>query len=390
MNFDALIDRRGTHSAKWDLMQGLYGVPADDGISMWVADMDFRSPDCVQDALRDMQEHGIYGYFGDETAYHAAICWWMKNRHGWTVDPDWIFSTHGLCNAIGLILQTFTQPDNGVVLFTPVYHVFSKLIRAGGRQVVECPLSNVGGRFEMDFDAYEAQMTGREKLLILCSPHNPGGRIWTADELRQVADFCERHDLLLVADEIHHDLIYPGHKFVPMPLAAPEISHRLFMLTAASKTFNIAGAHTGNVIIPDPGLREKFAATIAALAISPIIFGHATTTAAYSPDGAAWVDELMVYLDGNRQVFDDGVNAIPGLKSMPMQATYLSWVDFSGTGMPMDEIEARVAKTARIAANHGPTFGTGGNQFMRFNIGTQRSRITEAVDRLKLAFSDLQ
>jgi len=390
MNFDELVDRHGTHSAKWDMMHSLYDVPADDGISMWVADMDFRSPDCVQTALRDMLDHGVYGYFGDETDYRAAICWWMKNRHSWNVNPDWIFSTHGLCNAIGLILQTFTEPDDGVILFTPVYHVFAKLIRASGREVVECPLSNIDGRFEMDFDAYSAQMTGREKLLILCSPHNPGGRIWSADELRQAANFCERHDLLLVADEIHHDLIYPGHKFVPMPLAAPQISDRLFMLTAASKTFNIAGAHTGNVIIPDPGLRKKFAATMAALAISPIIFGHATTTAAYSPDGAAWVDELMVYLDGNRREFDDAINAIPGLRSMPMQATYLSWVDFSGTGMPMDEIEARVAKTARIAANHGPTFGTGGNQFMRFNIGTQRSRITEAVDRLALAFSDLQ
>jgi len=390
MNFDAPIDRRGTHSAKWDMMRSIYGVSPDDGIAMWVADMDFRAPECVQQALRDMQDHGVYGYFGDETAYHAAICWWMKNRHGWTVDPNWIFSTHGLCNAIGLILQTFTEPDDGVVLFTPVYHVFAKLIRAGGRQVVECPLSNIDGRFEMDFDAYEAQMTGREKLLILCSPHNPGGRIWTTEELRRVADFCERHDLLLVADEIHHDLVYPGQKFVPIQLAAPEISDRLFMLTAASKTFNIAGAHTGNVIISNPELRQKFAATMTALAISPIIFGHATTTAAYSPDGAAWVDELMVYLDGNRRALDAGINAITGLKSMPMQATYLSWVDFSGTGMAMDEIVTRVSKNARIAANHGPTFGTGGDGFMRFNIGTQRANIVEAVARLQDAFADLQ
>ncbi len=390
MNFDEVTDRRGTHSNKWDDMEKALGVSPDDGIAMWVADMDFRSADCVQRAIRDMLDNGNYGYFGDYSAYKAAIVWWMMNRHGWQVEPDWIFTAHGLCNAIGLALHAFTQPGDKIVLFTPVYHAFARVINAAARDVVECELKNVDGRYEMDFDSYDAQMTGREKALVLCSPHNPGGRVWSRKELVQVAAFCQRHDLFLISDEIHHDLVFPGEKFLPMPLAAPQIVDRLIMLTAPSKTFNTAGTHTGNVIIADPALRQKFAATMAALSVSPSNFGVAMTTAAYSPDGAIWVDELVRYLDGNRQLFDDAINAIPGLTSMKMQATYLAWVDFSDTGMATHEFNARVAISARIAANHGPTFGKGGENFLRFNIGTQRARIVEAVERLQAAFADLQ
>nr|MCU0856644.1 aminotransferase class I/II-fold pyridoxal phosphate-dependent enzyme [Paracoccaceae bacterium] len=212
----------------------------------------------------------------------------------------------------------------------------------------------------------------------------------TAAELRGVADFARRHDLILVSDEIHHDLVFPGHRHIPMTLAAPDIADRLVMMTATTKTFNIAGSHIGNVIVPDPALRAAFAGRMAALGISPNSFGLFMATAAYSPEGAAWVDALVAYLDGNRRVFDAGVNAIPGLRSMALEATYLSWVDFSGTGMAPGEFTRRVEKDARIAANHGPTFGTGGESFLRFNIATPRARVEEAVARLQAAFADLQ
>jgi cystathionine beta-lyase len=390
MSFDEIIDRRGTHCVKWDMMETLYGVPPDEGLAMWVADMDFRPPGCVQAALKAMTDHGVYGYFGDDSKYTAAIRWWMATRHGWTVEPDWIFTTHGLVNGTALCVDTWTQPGDGVVLFTPVYHAFARVIRAARRDVVECPMPVEHGRYVLDFDAWDAQMTGRERMLILCSPHNPGGRVWTSAELRGVADFARRHDLILVSDEIHHDLVFPGHRHIPMTIAAPDISDRLVMMTATTKTFNIAGAHVGNVIIPDPQLRAAFGARMAALGISPNSFGIFMATAAYSPDGAAWVDALMAYLDGNRRIFDEGVNAIPGLRSMPLEATYLSWVDFSGTGMPREEFTARVERDGRIAANHGPTFGAGGETFLRFNIATPRARIEDAVKRLQAAFADLQ
>ena len=389
MGFDEIIDRRGTCSVKWDAMEALYGVPADDGISMWVADMDFRPPQCISNAVAKMHEHGVYGYYGDDAPYREAICWWMKTRHGWDVNPAGIFTTHGLVNGTAMCVDAFTNPGEGVVLFTPVYHAFAKVISAAGRDVVECEMSNVNGRYELDFDAYDAQMTGNETMLVLCSPHNPSGRVWSKGELQAVAAFAKRHELILVSDEIHHDLIFEGNEHIPMANIAG-IEDRLVMMTATTKTFNIAGSHSGNVIIADPDLRARFGARMMAMGLSPNSFGLFMAEAAYSPGGAAWVDDLVQYLDGNRKVFDAGVNAIPGLKSMNMQSTYLAWVDFENTGMSREEFTARVQQNARIAANHGPTFGKGGESFLRFNFATPRARVIEAVERLQVAFGDLQ
>jgi len=389
MSFDDIIDRRGTHCSKWDKMEAIYGVPADTGIAMWVADMDFRPPQVVQDALQAQIDHGVHGYFGDDSEYLAAIQWWMENRHGWKVDADAIFTTHGLVNGTAMCVDAFTQPGDGVVLFTPVYHAFARVIRAAGREVRECPLVNNAGRYEMDFDAYDALMTGNEKMLILCSPHNPGGRVWTKAELEGVADFARRHNLILVSDEIHHDLVMPGQRHIAMA-HIEGIADRLVMMTATTKTFNIAGAHLGNVIVPDVKLRAQFASRMGAMGISPNSFGLFMAEAAYSPEGAAWVDALCAYLDGNRQLFESGLQDIPGVRAMPLEATYLTWIDFSGTGMAAEEYTGRVERDARVVANHGPTFGTGGETFLRFNIATPRTRVQEAVARIQTAFADLQ
>jgi cystathionine beta-lyase len=389
MSFDNTPDRRGTHSVKWDSMEAIYGVSPDDGISMWVADMEFKPPQCVQDAVKAMHDHGVYGYFGEEDDYRAAIQWWMSERHGWQIDPSWIFTTHGLVNGTALCVDAYTSAGDGVVLFTPVYHAFAKVINAAGRQVVSCELVNDTGRYEFDFDAYDAQMTGNERMLILCSPHNPGGRVWTKTELQAVAAFAKRHELILVSDEIHHDLTMPGFTHIPMA-HIDGITDRLITMTATTKTFNIAGSHVGNVIIEDPDLRARFGGRMAAMGISPNSFGLFMATAAYSPEGAAWVDDLRAYLDENRKIFDAGVNAIPGVQSMALESTYLAWVDFSGTGMSSAEFTNRVQATAKIAANHGPTFGQGGDSFLRFNLGASRVQIEDAVARLQAAFSDLQ
>ncbi|MDZ7905103.1 MAG: MalY/PatB family protein [Cypionkella sp.] len=389
MDFNTIIPRVGTHSVKWDSMQRFYGVAPEDGLPMWVADMDFRPPACVQAALEAMTAHGIYGYFGEDGAYLAAIQGWMKTRHGWDVDPAHIFTTHGLVNGTALCIDAFTQKGDGVVLMTPVYHAFARVIAAAGRVVVECPLALEDGVYQMDFAAWEARLTGREKMLILCSPHNPGGRVWTKDELTQVAAFCAAHDLILVSDEIHHDLTMPGQKHTVMA-QVDGVADRLVMMTATTKTFNIAGAHVGNVIIADPALRARFAATHMAAGISANSFGMHMATAAYSADGAAWLDALRDYLADNARIFDEGIHKIPGLRSMKMQATYLAWVDFSGLGMPQDEVISRVQTIAKIAANHGASFGLGGESYMRFNLATPRARVIEAVARLQAAFADVQ
>ena len=390
MNFDEKIERRGTHSDKWDMMESKYGVSSKDGIPMWVADMDFRPPECVQKAIENLSNHGVYGYYGDDTSYRKAIKWWMKNRHGWELDIEWIFSTHGLVNGAAVCIETFSNPGDHIVLFTPVYHSFFKVIKAANREILECPLIKNHGRYEFDFNSYDNLMTGKEKIVLLCSPHNPGGRVWSKEELKQVADFTKRHNLILISDEIHHDIVYPGAIHIPMANVDEEISDRLIMMTATTKTFNIAGAHTGNVIIPDKNLRQKFAKRMSALGMSPNSFGLFMAKAAYSPDGAVWVDELIKYLDKNRQIFDNAIEKIPGLETMKLEGTYLAWVDFSKTGMEQTEFVNRVQKVAKIAANLGPTFGKNGESFLRFNFATTRDNVRTAVERLDRAFSDLQ
>jgi cystathionine beta-lyase len=390
-DFDEIIDRVGTNCSKWDDMAGAYGVsPSDDGLAMWVADMDFRPPAPVQNALQKLADHGIYGYPGANTPYLEAIQWWSEQRHGWRIERDWILSSPGLVNGVAMATQAYTRPGDGVIVMAPVYHAFGRVIRASGRDLVELPLALVHGRYEMDWDRWDGMLTGNERMLVLCSPHNPGGRVWSETELRQVADFCTRHDLVLISDDIHRDLVMPGHRHNSVALCAPDISNRLVTLTAATKTFNIAGAHIGNAIIADETLRARFKGAMIAAGVSPALFGYDMVAAAYSPEGAEWVDALMTYLDGNRRIFDAGVNAIPGLRSMPLEATYLSWVDFSGTGMKAAEFTARVEQGARIAANHGPSFGLGGDSFLRFNIATPRARVVDAVQRLRDAFADLQ
>ena len=331
----------------------------------------------------------MHGYFSDESDYKQAIISWMQRRHGWQVEPEWISTAHGLVSGVGLCLQAFTDPGDHVILFTPVYNAFAKITKANKRVIHEAPLALADGRYEMDLDALAASLTPKDKVVILCSPHNPGGRVWEPSELRALADFCVKHDLLLISDEIHHDLLMPGNKHTVMQNAAPDIEDRLVMLTAASKTFNLAGGMTGNVIIPDPKLRAKFTTVLLATGASPNRFGIAMTTAAYD-GGEAWLDALLTYLDENRKIFDEGMNAIPGVHSMPMQSTYLSWVDFSGTGMALKDVIERVQGKAKVVGNHGPTFGTGGETYLRFNIATRRSLVEEAVKRLKSAFSDLQ
>ncbi|SEN30035.1 cystathione beta-lyase [Paracoccus alcaliphilus] len=391
-DFDEIIDRTGTACSKWDDMEAAYGVsPGDGGLAMWVADMDFRPPAGVRQALESVVAQGVYGYPGANRPYLDAIRWWMANRHGWQIDTDWILTCAGLVNGVAMAIQSCTAPGDGVILMSPVYHAFARTIRASGRELVELPLALHDGQYRMDWANWEKVLTGREKMLILCSPHNPGGRVWSEVELRQVADFCKARDLILVSDDIHCDLLMPHsprHRMIAT--LCPDIADRLITLTAATKTFNIAGAHLGNAIIADPALRTRFRNTLMAGGISPNLFGLDMIAAAYSPEGAEWVDALVEYLDGNRRIFDEGINAIPGLRSMPLEATYLAWVDFSGTGMTPAEFIARVEKTARIAANHGNSFGLGGDSWLRFNLATPRPRVIEAVRRLQEAFADLQ
>jgi cystathionine beta-lyase len=390
IDFDEVIDRVGTHSSKWDTMEAKYGVSPENGIPMWVADMDFRAPPPVQEALAGALAHGVHGYFGDDRDYRAALVGWMKRRHDWHVDPNWIINSHGLVNGISLCIKAFSRPDDGVIVFSPVYHAFARVIKATGRQLVESPLIERNGRYYMDLDTLAASLNGNEKMIIFCSPHNPGGRVWSADELQQLAKFCEDHDLLLVSDEVHNDLVYKGYKHKVLANLVPDIVHRLVTLVATTKTFNLAGCMIGSIVASDPILHArimKVAAGSGGMSFNRI--GMLMCTAAWQ-SGDRWLDELIEYLDENRRIFEAGIAEIPGLRSMPIEATYLCWIDFSGTGMMADEFIGRVEGDAQIAANHGVTFGLGGENFLRFNIACRRALVIDAIERLKATFADLQ
>ncbi|MDJ1008918.1 MAG: PatB family C-S lyase [Paracoccaceae bacterium] len=389
MDFDEPVDRRHTTSLKWDGMGRFAGADGADLLAMWVADMDFRAAPVVCDALAEMSKAGLLGYMSDLDAMRAAVAWWMKTRHDWEISDQEVLTTHGLGNALALAIGRLTEPGDGVVLFTPVYHEFAGRVNAAGRRPVEVPMSVADGRQEFDLDRAAAMLDGTERLMIVCSPQNPGGRVWSTGELEALGDFADRHGLFVLADEIHHDLVYPGHRFVPME-AVTDLGGRLLTITAPSKTFNTPGLRVGHMIVRDPALRRRLVAHLGALGIQPNMAGVVAATAAYSPDGAAWADALVTYLDGNRQLFEAGINAIPGVRAMALEATFLAWVDFSGTGMDQAEIEERVLSRARIVANPGPSFGPSGEGHMRFNLGTQRARVEKAVGRLQRAFADLQ
>ncbi len=388
-DFDRVIDQHNTHSLKWDAMESRLGLDHPDMLPMWVADMDFAAPPAVAEMLHLMADRSVFGYFGDDRDYKRAVCDWMAKRHQYEVDPDWITTSHGVVAGVGSALHSFTQPGDGIVVFSPVYHAFGSTIRAAGRSLIESPLKLVQGRYEMDLEGLATQIDAKTKIIILCSPHNPGGRVWSRQELIDLCKFCETHDLLLIADEIHHDLVFDGHQHWVTANAYPDIADRLITLTAASKTFNLAASMTGNVMISNAQLRETFMTTVKGMgASSPNRIGIEMVTAAYA-HGEDWLEALLPYLQANANRFDEAMaRIIPGVRSMKLEATYLAWCDFSETAYCIDEAVARVQDVARIAINKGPVFGEGGQTWLRFNLACPRSTLDEAIRRLETAFQD--
>lgn len=390
-DFDRVIERRGTHASKWDNMAKLSGITAPDAIPMWVADMDFAAPPGVTAALTAEVQRATHGYYADTGSWAAAVTEWMARRHSLRIDPGWVSPTPGIVSGLGLILQAVSEPGDEVVLFPPVYHAFRRIIPANDRRILDCQLVETNGRYAMDLDALAKKLTPRTKVVFLSSPHNPGGTCWSAAELRELALFCGKHDLILVSDEIHCDLVFAGAKHTPTLTAAPEIADRLITCVAATKTFNLAGAHVGACITSNAAMKKKLDARIGASGLSSYNgFGMVATEAAWRT-GEAWLDALIPYLTASRDLFDKRIEAAaPGARSMRLDATYLAWVDFSGTGLKPADVAERVAKRARIFASPGSQFGPGGESWLRFNFATPRPILNEALARLEDAFQDLR
>jgi cystathionine beta-lyase len=390
-DFDRVIDRRGTHASKWDMMAKLSGIAATDGIPMWVADMDFAAPPGVTEALTADVARAVHGYYADTGSWAISLAEWMMRRHGLSIDPAWVSPTPGVVSGLGLILQAVTAPGDEVVVFPPAYHAFRKIILANERRILDAQLSLRQGRYTMDLDALAAKLTPRTKIVFFCSPHNPGGTVWSIEEIRALALFCAERNLILVSDEIHCDLLLNGARHTPTLSAAPEIADRLITCVAATKTFNLAGAHVGACFTSNPALKQRLDARIAASGLASYnAFGMIATEAAWRT-GDSWLDALLPYLTGNRDILDSRIErAAPGARSMRLDATYLAWVDFSGTGLPAKDVAARVKDRARIFASPGEQFGPGGETWLRFNFATPRPILEEALDRLDDAFRELR
>lgn len=391
-DFDRIIERRGTHATKWDsIAERSGGMTGDDIIPMWVADMDFQVPPGVTEALAEEIDRGVHGYYANTGSWAEALAGWLKRRHNWEIDPGWVSPTPGVVSGLGLILQGVTDPGDEVVLFAPVYHAFRRIIVANDRVILDSPLVKEGDRYAMDLDDLKSRLTPKTKIVFFCSPHNPGGTVWSAEEIRALAAFCLEHNLILVSDEIHYDLVFEGATHVPTQIAAPEISERLITTVAGTKTFNLAGAHMGACVTQNAELKAAIDARKAASGLGSCpSFGMIATEAAWRT-GDAWLDALLPYLQANRDLFDERiVKAAPGAFSMPLDATYLAWVDFSGTGLDADDVAARVRDKARIFASPGPQFGPGGETWLRFNFATPRPIVLDALDRLDDAFADVR
>ena len=385
-DFDTPIDRTHTWSIKHDFKKE--NGKADDILPLWVADMDFRSPDSVIEALKKAVDHGIFGYSRADESYFDAVAAWYQKRHHLTLQPEWMTCTPGIVFALSIAVRAFTQEGDAVLIQPPVYHPFSRAILRNKRTLVENPLVLKDGHYEMDLEELEQKVLDEHvKLMILCNPHNPVGRVWTREELTALADICLRHHVYVISDEIHGDFVWQGHEQTPYASISEEACLHSMMCTAPSKTFNLAGMATSNLFIPDPEMRRKFRSELLDVGQENMNrLGLFACRAAYE-GGGEWLDQLIGYLAGNLALVRDFCkNRVPQIQLVEPEGTYLAWLDCRELGMTDDELMAFFSDEAKVWLDPGTHSGEQGSGFMRFNLGSSRSVIAQALDQIEAAW----
>ena len=399
---DRLIPRAGTGSVKWEYREGAVGhgstlVPAEDPdvLPMWVADMDFACPEVVVEAIRRRAEHPIFGYTAAPPGFAEAWCGWVAARHGFRPEPEWVLPTEGIVPDLGLLVRTFLEPGQGVILHPPVYHPFFGAVRNGGARLRSCPLrrdqeAEGQGRnpYRLDLERFEALAAEPEtRMTFLCSPQNPVGRVWDRGELEDFARIAARHDLIVVADEIHGDLMLDGRRFVPWLSLDEADGARSVVCAAPSKTFNLAGLKSSCLVIPDAELRDRYRRArdrTGAYGVNPL--SAAAAEAAWR-GGGPWMDEVLAYLSGNARralTFFRGRPEL-GVDAVPVEGTYLAWLDFRRTGIPAASLESFLLANAKLRLEDGAVFGEEGRGFMRLNLACPRPLLDQALTRLEAA-----
>lgn len=373
-DFDKTIDRRATNSYKWD--------SAPEGVlPMWVADMDFRTASAIIDALQKRVAHGIFGYTRVPDAYYGAVTSWFSRRHGWDIDREWIIYTSGVVPAVSAVIKALTVPGDKVIVQTPVYNCFFSSIRNNGCEIVSNPLRRTADTYEMDFDALErCAADPRAKVMLLCNPHNPAGRVWTPDELTRLGNICLRNGVTVVADEIHCELVYQGFKYTPFASLSDAFLHRSVTCVSPSKAFNIAGLQIANIVAFDNDLRSRIDKAININEVCDVNpFGVAATIAAYN-EGEEWLNQLVDYLHSNYEAMAEFCRReLPEFPITRLEGTYLVWMDCSSLGMPSDALEHALLDDARLWLNAGTMYGAEG--YMRWNIACPRSVMLDGLNR---------
>jgi cystathionine beta-lyase len=388
-NFDEPADREGTNCIKYDLREETFGVK--DIIPMWVADMDFNTPDFVMKSLRDRLNHEICGYSFRPEEYYQSIIDWIKRRHKWNIEREWISFSPGIVPALNFCTLAFTQPGDNIIVQPPVYFPFFSAVESHGRNLIYNKLKDSGGRWEMDFDSLISSIDGKTKMIIISNPHNPVGRVWTPEELFRLTEICLQNKILILSDEIHSDLVLPGYTHTPLASLSERIADITITFMAPSKTFNLAGLSTSSVIISNQVLRKSFNRIVENLHVgNGNIFGTIASIAAYS-HGEEWLEALLDYIDRNIDfVVDYCSKMIPEIIPVMPEATYMIWLDCRKFGMTGKDLQNFFVRRAGIGMNEGSTFGPGGEGFMRMNLGTSHKTVIQAMEQIEKAVSVLR
>lgn len=388
--FDKLIDRRNTNALKYLRLPGMCGT--DNLTALWIADMDFETPDFIVEAMRRRLDHKIFGYTGEPAEYRPTLCRWVEEHGDWKINPEWISFIPGIVKGIGMAINVFVKPDEKVIIQPPVYHPFRLTPLANRREVVYNPLIlREDGLFDMDFDNLAKVADEKCRMLILCNPHNPGGRIWQRETLQRLADFCAERNILVISDEIHCDMPLWGNRHIPFASVSETAAHNSITFQAPSKTFNIAGIVSSFAIVPDDKIREKFFSWLAANELNEAdIFAHIAACAAYTPEGEEWRCEMLRYVEENIEFAEQFCKEyIPGVKALRPEASFLIWLDCRGLGLNQPDLVRLFVEKAKLALNDGTMFGDEGTGFMRMNIAAPRSVIKGALQQLKAAVDQL-
>ncbi|MND84941.1 Cystathionine beta-lyase PatB [compost metagenome] len=389
-NFDEMIERSGTDSIKWSKKHLKDNFGDEDSIPMWIADMDFKVAQPIIEAMTQRAQHGIFGYGHKSDNFLEAAVNWHKRRNDWDITKEWILFTPGIIPALNFIVDVFSNPGDKVIIQSPVYYPFYNIINNNGRHIANNPLVLNNGRYEMNYAELEKlAQDSRTKLMFLCSPHNPVGRVWTLEELQRVGEICVKNDVLVISDEIHSDLIYKPNRHIPFAKVSEEFRMNSIICTSPSKTFNLAGLHVSDIIIPNEKLREELDHKLRTIDIDPGSFAAVAQIAAYN-QGEEWLEQLIVYLQDNLALIKAFLNErLPRVKMINPEGTYLAWLDFSDYNFTAAELQQLMQKQAKIALDDGYIFGDGGEQFQRINFACPRAILQKALERIAAALEGI-